>query len=167
MGDYGVRTVKFAFDGVFEDILDRVGNMPLPPYIHEKLADKTRYNTVYSKTDGSAAAPTAGLHFTPELIQRVKDVGADFCEVLLHIGIDTVKLNGEGFTPHVKKGDRVSVGSPLCTVDLKLLKDKGFDVTSPLVITSQSVDKVRRLTLRTGDAKAGETVVMRYSLAKK
>ena len=65
VGDYGVRTVKFAFDGVFEDILDRVGNMPLPPYIHEKLADKTRYNTVYSKTDGSAAAPTAGLHFTP------------------------------------------------------------------------------------------------------
>ena len=101
VGDYGVRTVKFAFDGVFEDILDRVGNMPLPPYIHEKLADKTRYNTVYSKTDGSAAAPTAGLHFTPELMQRVKDVGADFCEVLLHIGLGTFRpVKAEKVTEH-------------------------------------------------------------------
>ena len=80
-GEYGVRTVKFDFDGVFEDILDRVGNMPLPPYIHEKLEDKTRYNTVYSKTEGSAAAPTAGLHFTPELMERVREKGADFAEV--------------------------------------------------------------------------------------
>ena len=90
-GDYGARVVKFVFDGVFEDILDRVGNMPLPPYIHEKLADKTRYNTVYSEKEGSAAAPTAGLHFTPELMQRVRDCGADFTEVLLHIGLGTFR----------------------------------------------------------------------------
>ena len=99
--DYGSRTVRFEFDGVFEDILDRVGNMPLPPYIHEKLKDKECYQTVYSKTEGSAAAPTAGLHFTPELMQRVKDAGADFAEVLLHIGLGTFRpVKAEKLTDH-------------------------------------------------------------------
>lgn len=91
IGDYGARTIEFVFDGVFEDILDRVGNMPLPPYIKEKLADKERYQTVYSKIEGSAAAPTAGLHFTPELIQRLKDDGVEFATVLLHIGLGTFR----------------------------------------------------------------------------
>lgn len=72
IGESGIRTLRFEFDGVFEDILSRVGNVPLPPYIHEKLKDPSRYNTVYSKIDGSAAAPTAGLHFTPELIESLK-----------------------------------------------------------------------------------------------
>lgn len=89
--DNGVRVIEFKFDGVFEDILDRVGNMPLPPYITEKLADKTRYQTVYAKFDGSAAAPTAGLHFTPELIQTLKDKGVEFAEVLLHVGLGTFR----------------------------------------------------------------------------
>lgn len=91
LGDYGARTIEFKFDGVFEDILDRVGNMPLPPYIKEKLADKERYQTVYSKIEGSAAAPTAGLHFTPELIQKLKDMGVEFATVLLHIGLGTFR----------------------------------------------------------------------------
>lgn len=91
IGDYGARTIEFKFDGVFEDILDRIGNMPLPPYIKEKLADKERYQTVYSKIEGSAAAPTAGLHFTPELIQKLKDMGVEFATVLLHIGLGTFR----------------------------------------------------------------------------
>lgn len=91
IGDYGARTIEFKFDGVFEDILDSVGNMPLPPYIKEKLADKERYQTVYSKIEGSAAAPTAGLHFTPELIQKLKDMGVEFATVLLHIGLGTFR----------------------------------------------------------------------------
>lgn len=91
IGEYGARTIEFIFDGVFEDILDRVGNMPLPPYIKEKLKDKERYQTVYSKIDGSAAAPTAGLHFTPELMQKIKDKGVDFATVLLHIGLGTFR----------------------------------------------------------------------------
>lgn len=91
IGDYGARTIEFKFDGVFEDILDRVGNMPLPPYIKEKLADKERYQTVYSKIEGSAAAPTAGLHFTPELIQKLKNMGVEFATVLLHIGLGTFR----------------------------------------------------------------------------
>lgn len=90
-GEYGARTIEFKFDGIFEDILDRVGNMPLPPYIKEKLQDKERYQTVYSRVEGSAAAPTAGLHFTPDLMQKVRDIGADFAKVLLHIGLGTFR----------------------------------------------------------------------------
>ena len=87
----GGRTVRFEYEGVFEDVLDRLGQMPLPPYIHEKLEDKTRYQTVYAKVDGSAAAPTAGLHFTPELLERVKAKGIEVVPVLLHVGLGTFR----------------------------------------------------------------------------
>lgn len=90
--DEGVRVLTFVTDGVFEEVLDEVGNMPLPPYITEKLEDKSRYNTVYAHTDGSAAAPTAGLHFTPELLQKVKDMGVKIAPVLLHVGLGTFRL---------------------------------------------------------------------------
>jgi len=89
--DNGVREIKFAFCGVFEDILDRLGNMPLPPYITEKLEDKERYQTVYSKQEGSAAAPTAGLHFTPMLLEKIKAMGVEVVEVLLHVGLGTFR----------------------------------------------------------------------------
>lgn len=101
IGESGIRTLRFEFDGVFEDILSRVGNVPLPPYIHEKLKDPTRYNTVYSKIDGSAAAPTAGLHFTPELIESLKNKGVEFAEVLLHVGLGTFRpVKAEEITDH-------------------------------------------------------------------
>lgn len=87
----GVRTIEFEYEGVFEEILDRVGEVPLPPYITEKLADKERYQTVYNKISGSSAAPTAGLHFTKELIDRLKDKGVEFTEVLLHVGLGTFR----------------------------------------------------------------------------
>ena len=87
----GGRTVRFEYEGVFEDVLDRLGQMPLPPYIHEKLEDKTRYQTVYAKIDGSAAAPTAGLHFTPELMEKVKEKGIEIVPVLLHVGLGTFR----------------------------------------------------------------------------
>ena len=87
----GGRTVRFFYEGVFEDVLDRLGQMPLPPYIHEKLEDKTRYQTVYAKVDGSAAAPTAGLHFTPELLERIRQKGIDIVPVLLHVGLGTFR----------------------------------------------------------------------------
>lgn len=99
--DYGIRTVSFSFDGVFEDILARVGNMPLPPYIHETLKDKERYQTVYSKINGSAAAPTAGLHFTPELMEKLKAQGVEFETVLLHIGLGTFRpVKSENILDH-------------------------------------------------------------------
>lgn len=90
-GEDGIREVEFIFEGVFEDILSRVGNVPLPPYITEELKDASRYQTVYCKVDGSAAAPTAGLHFTPELMEKVKAMGVDVEEVLLHVGLGTFR----------------------------------------------------------------------------
>ena len=89
--DSGERIVNFEYDGVFEEILDKIGSMPLPPYIKEKLKDKTRYQTVYAKRDGSAAAPTAGLHFTPELLAEIKAMGVEVAEVLLHVGLGTFR----------------------------------------------------------------------------
>ena len=97
----GGRTVRFTFDGVFEDVLDRLGQMPLPPYIHEKLEDRTRYQTVYAKVDGSAAAPTAGLHFTPELLERIKAKGIEVVPVLLHVGLGTFRpVKAEDVSEH-------------------------------------------------------------------
>lgn len=99
--DSGERIVKFIFDGVFEEILDRVGNMPLPPYIKKKLEDKNRYQTVYAKCDGSAAAPTAGLHFTPSLLNKIKEMGVEIAEVLLHVGLGTFRpVKEEIITDH-------------------------------------------------------------------
>lgn len=87
----GSRRVKFTYDGVFEDIISRLGEMPLPPYITEKLSDKERYQTVYAKVDGSAAAPTAGLHFTDELIKELESMGVEIVDVLLHVGLGTFR----------------------------------------------------------------------------
>ena len=87
----GMRVVEFEYDGVFEDILNRIGEMPLPHYIKEQIKDKDRYNTVYAEYTGSAAAPTAGLHFTPELMQKLREKGVAFAEVLLHVGLGTFR----------------------------------------------------------------------------
>jgi S-adenosylmethionine:tRNA ribosyltransferase-isomerase len=87
----GNRIIRFYFEGIFEEILDKLGQMPIPPYIHHQLKERERYNTVYAKYDGSAAAPTAGLHFTKELLQQVKDKGVDIAEVTLHVGLGTFR----------------------------------------------------------------------------
>lgn len=87
----GNRLVRFTYDGIFEEILDQLGQMPLPPYITHQLEDKNRYQTVYAKHSGSAAAPTAGLHFTPELLREIKDEGVDIASVTLHVGLGTFR----------------------------------------------------------------------------
>ena len=87
----GTRKVQFKYKGIFNEILDQIGLMPLPPYIHEKLKEKDRYQTVYAKYDGSAAAPTAGLHFTPELFEQLKQKGVEIANVTLHVGIGTFR----------------------------------------------------------------------------
>lgn len=87
----GNRIISFEYEGIFEEVLDRLGEMPLPPYIHEKLEDKERYQTVYSKHEGSAAAPTAGLHFTQELLQKIQDKGIKIAYVTLHVGLGTFR----------------------------------------------------------------------------
>ena len=90
--DEGNRLIQFHYDGIFEEILDQLGEMPLPPYITHKLQDKNRYQTVYAKHEGSAAAPTAGLHFTKELLQQVQDAGVKIAHVTLHVGLGTFRL---------------------------------------------------------------------------
>lgn len=97
----GNRIVKFHFDGVFENILDKLGEMPLPPYITHKLEDKNRYQTVYAEHDGSAAAPTAGLHFTKELLKEIEDMGIKIAHVTLHVGLGTFRpVKVEDVTNH-------------------------------------------------------------------
>lgn len=87
----GNRLIRFSYDGIFEEILDKLGQMPLPPYITHQLKDKNRYQTVYAKYDGSAAAPTAGLHFTPKLLDEIKNMGVNIAEVTLHVGLGTFR----------------------------------------------------------------------------
>ena len=87
----GTRKVKFEYDGIFNEILDQIGLMPLPPYIHEELKEKDRYQTVYAEFQGSAAAPTAGLHFTDELLEKIKEKGVEIANVTLHVGIGTFR----------------------------------------------------------------------------
>ena len=89
--DEGNRLIHFEYEGIFEEILDRLGQMPLPPYITHQLKDKDRYNTVYAEHPGSAAAPTAGLHFTPELLDKIRDKGVDIAHVTLHVGLGTFR----------------------------------------------------------------------------
>ena len=99
--DFGGRIIKFAYQGNFDDIIDKIGEMPLPPYITHKLKDKDRYQTVYAKHEGSAAAPTAGLHFTKELLEQVKQMGVKIAHVTLHVGLGTFRpVKVEDVTQH-------------------------------------------------------------------
>ena len=109
--DAGGRILKFAFQGVFEDILSRVGVMPLPPYIHEKLKNPERYQTVYSKETGSAAAPTAGLHFTEELLEKIRAMGVEIAEVILHVGLGTFRpVKVENVLEHKMHSEYYEIG---------------------------------------------------------
>ena len=106
----GIRVIKFEYVGVFAEILDRVGLMPLPPYITEKLADKNRYQTIYAKTDGSAAAPTAGLHFTPELLKKAEEKGVEIVRVLLHVGLGTFRpVKEDDLKNHIMHAEYIKV----------------------------------------------------------
>ena len=144
----GNRQVTFKYDGIFNEILDQIGLMPLPPYIKEKLKDKDRYQTVYAKYDGSAAAPTAGLHFTEELLEKIRQKGVEIANVTLHVGIGTFRpvkvenveehdMHSEHF--YIKKEDAdkinnakkngkriISVGTTSCRVLESIADESGF-----------------------------------------
>lgn len=106
----GRKVIRFLYDGIFEEVLDRAGQMPLPPYITEKLSDKTRYQTVYAQQDGSAAAPTAGLHFTTELLQKIQAQGTQIADVLLHVGLGTFRpVSMENVEDHVMHSEYFEV----------------------------------------------------------
>ncbi len=113
----GERVVEFAYEGRFEEVLERVGTMPLPPYIKAKLENQARYNTVYSKIDGSAAAPTAGLHFTPELLERLRAKGVQIAEVLLHVGLGTFRpVSEEVITDHKMHSEFYQIGEEAAAI---------------------------------------------------
>ena len=144
----GTRKVKFYYNGIFNEILDQIGLMPLPPYIHEELKQKDRYQTVYAKYEGSAAAPTAGLHFTPELLKKIEEKGIKIANVTLHVGIGTFRpvketevekheMHSEHYyikqedvdkiNETKKQGKRViSVGTTSCRVLETIADENGF-----------------------------------------
>lgn len=110
--DFGGRIVRFDYEGIFEEVLDRLGETPLPPYIKEKLADKERYQTVYARENGSAAAPTAGLHFTKEMLAKLEEKGVNLAFVTLHVGLGTFRpVNVENILEHVMHKEYYSVSA--------------------------------------------------------
>lgn len=150
--DNGVRSIGFSFEGVFEDILSRVGSMPLPPYITEKLQDKARYNTVYAKVDGSSAAPTAGLHFTPELMERLKAKGVIIAEVLLHVGLGTFRpVKTENILDHVMHSEHYVVSEETAEIVNKAI-DEGRRV---IAVGTTSVRTLESSADENGHVKAG------------
>lgn len=122
----GNRLVKFIFDGIFEQILDQIGIMPLPPYITATLEDKERYQTVYSKWNGSAAAPTAGLHFTNELMEELKREGVAFAELTLHVGIGTFRpVKTENILEHHMHSEHYTITQHACDIINRTRSQKG------------------------------------------
>ncbi|MDE7076226.1 MAG: tRNA preQ1(34) S-adenosylmethionine ribosyltransferase-isomerase QueA, partial [Clostridia bacterium] len=159
--DSGERIVRFTYDGVFENILEEAGSMPLPPYIKEKLNDKNRYQTVYAKTDGSAAAPTAGLHFTPELIQKIRAMGVEIVEVLLHVGLGTFRpVKEDIITDHKMHGEYYEV-SEAAADTINRAKAEGRRI---IAVGTTSVRTLESATGEDGILKAGsgETHIFIY-----
>lgn len=117
IGDEGIREFEFIYDGIFYEILDKLGTMPLPPYIHEKLEDKDRYQTVYAKEIGSAAAPTAGLHFTTSLLKQIEDMGVTICYVTLHVGLGTFRpVSVTDINDHKMHSEYYSISGDVCDI---------------------------------------------------
>lgn len=159
--DSGERIINFSYDGVFENILEEVGSMPLPPYIKEKLKDKDRYQTVYAKTDGSAAAPTAGLHFTPELLEKIRGMGVEIVEVLLHVGLGTFRpVKEDIITDHKMHGEYYEV-SEQAAAALNRAKAEGRRI---IAVGTTSVRTLESATGEDGVVRAGsgETYIFIY-----
>ncbi len=124
LGEEGIRKVELIYDGVLYEILDKLGTMPLPPYIHEKLIDQNRYQTVYAKNEGSAAAPTAGLHFTKELMKQIEDKGINIVYVTLHVGLGTFRpVNTENILEHHMHSEYYEISQKTCDIINKTKKD--------------------------------------------
>ncbi len=157
----GIRVIKFDYDGVFNEILDRVGLMPLPPYITEKLEDKSRYQTVYAKTDGSAAAPTAGLHFTPELLKKAEEKGVEIVRVLLHVGLGTFRpVKEDDLTNHIMHSEYIKV-TPEAAERINAAHARGSRV---IAVGTTSVRTLESATDENGTVRPfeGETSIFLY-----
>lgn len=150
--DFGGRIVRFIYHGIFEEILDRLGSMPLPPYIHEKLEDRERYQTIYSRVKGSAAAPTAGLHFTGNLMERLREQGIQFGFITLHVGLGTFRpVHVDVIEDHVMHREFYSV--PAETAELiQRAKIEGRRVVA---VGTTSIRTIEASAASTGHVEAG------------
>ncbi len=157
----GERRVKFFYRGAFEDVLSRAGTMPLPPYIHEKLKDPNRYQTVYCKENGSAAAPTAGLHFTEELLDRLRQKGVEIVEILLHVGLGTFRpVKAENIEEHVMHSEFYEVSEEAAEA-VNRAKREGRRV---IAVGTTSVRTLETVAAPDGTVRAGkgETQIFLY-----
>lgn len=138
----GIREFKFTYDGIFYELLDKLGTMPLPPYIKEKLEDKDRYQTVYAKNIGSAAAPTAGLHFTKELLQQIKQKGIEICYVTLHVGLGTFRpVNVEDVTKHTMHKEYYTMTKSVAK-ELNLAKKEGRRIIAVGTTSTRTLETI-------------------------
>lgn len=150
----GGRIVRFCYEGIFEEILDELGQMPLPPYITERLEDKERYQTVYSKENGSAAAPTAGLHFTPELLERIRNMGVKIIPVLLHVGLGTFRpVKVRDVSQHKMHSEYYSV-SEQAAMEINKVKASGGRIfavgTTSTRVLETAADEMGRVSAQSG-----------------
>lgn len=146
--DEGIRIFSFVYDGVFYELLDTLGTMPLPPYIREKLEDKDRYQTVYAKNVGSAAAPTAGLHFTKELLRELENKGLIICYVTLHVGLGTFKpVSVSDVTKHVMHSEYYVMSSEVA----KILNDAKVDGRRIIAVGTTSTRTLETIISKYGD----------------
>ncbi len=155
MADEGNRIITFTYEGIFEEILDELGEMPLPPYIHEKLADKNRYQTVYAKNTGSAAAPTAGLHFTPEVLKKLEEKGVRIARLTLHVGLGTFRpVKVTDISEHKMHSEHYEIDTT-CADIINNTKDAGGRViavgTTCCRTLESCADESGRITPQAGD----------------
>ena len=146
------RIIRFYYEGIFTEILDELGAIPLPPYITEKLEDQNRYQTVYAKYDGSAAAPTAGLHFTPELLEKIKTMGVEVVEVLLHVGLGTFRpVQAEEISDHEMHSEYYDI-SPQAAQCINKAKEEGRRVIAVGTTSTRTLESVAQNgRLKSGD----------------
>ena len=159
--DSGERIINFEYDGVFEEILDEVGSMPLPPYIKEKLQDKNRYQTVYAQNQGSAAAPTAGLHFTPELLEEIKNMGVHIAKVTLNVGLGTFRpVKEDIITNHKMHSEFYQIGEEAASI-INAAKKEGRRI---IAVGTTSVRTLESAADENGEVKAtsGDTQIFIY-----
>ena len=145
VGDEGIREFKLIYKGILYEILDALGEMPLPPYIHEKLEDKDRYQTVYAVTPGSAAAPTAGLHFTLELLDKIKEKGVKIVYVTLHVGLGTFRpVNVDDVKNHTMHSEFYEMSKETADI-LNDAKENGYNIVSVGTTSTRTLETVMRL----------------------
>lgn len=161
VGEEGIRVFNLSYDGILYEILDKLGTMPLPPYIHEKLEDQSRYQTVYAKNIGSAAAPTAGLHFTKELLNDIKNKNVNIAYLTLHVGLGTFRpVNVEDVTKHKMHTEYYSISKETCDI-INKTKESGNKI---VVVGTTSVRVLETVMNRFGELKecSGVTDIFIY-----